>query len=86
MMIIIMMMCSYYVYMYRYKDDIALMAKMGIKHYRLSLAWSRILPNGTGEVSTTYHVNPSPYLPTCLPTNQPTYHWSTPRAWHSIPT
>lgn len=29
-----------------YKEDIALFAEMGFKVYRLSIAWSRIFPNG----------------------------------------
>lgn len=29
-----------------YKEDIALMAEMGFKTYRMSIAWSRIFPNG----------------------------------------
>lgn len=31
---------------YRYKEDIALFAEMGFKMYRLSIAWTRIFPNG----------------------------------------
>nr|WP_154893770.1 6-phospho-beta-glucosidase [Paenibacillus xylanexedens] len=31
---------------HRYKDDIALFAEMGFKCFRLSIAWSRIFPNG----------------------------------------
>lgn len=31
---------------HRYKEDIALMAEMGFKTYRMSIAWSRIFPNG----------------------------------------
>ncbi len=31
---------------HRYKEDIALMAEMGFKVFRLSIAWSRIFPNG----------------------------------------
>lgn len=31
---------------HRYKEDIALFAEMGFKCYRLSIAWTRILPNG----------------------------------------
>ena len=29
-----------------YKEDIELMAEMGFKCYRMSIAWSRIYPNG----------------------------------------
>ena len=31
---------------HRYKEDIALLAEMGFKVFRLSIAWSRIFPNG----------------------------------------
>lgn len=31
---------------HRYKEDIALFAEMGFKTFRLSVAWSRIFPNG----------------------------------------
>lgn len=31
---------------HRYKEDIALMAEMGFKVFRTSIAWSRIFPNG----------------------------------------
>ncbi|RKD71324.1 6-phospho-beta-glucosidase [Sinobaca qinghaiensis] len=31
---------------HRYKEDIALFAEMGFKVYRMSIAWSRIFPNG----------------------------------------
>lgn len=34
---------------HRYKEDVALMAEMGMKSYRFSIAWSRIFPDGTGE-------------------------------------
>ena len=36
---------------HRYKEDIALMAEMGFKAYRFSIAWTRILPKGTGEIN-----------------------------------
>ena len=31
---------------HRYKEDIALFGEMGFKTYRLSIAWTRIFPNG----------------------------------------
>lgn len=31
---------------HKFADDIALMAQMGIKSYRFSISWTRILPNG----------------------------------------
>ena len=36
---------------HRYKEDVALMAELGLKTYRFSIAWTRIYPNGTGEVN-----------------------------------
>ena len=35
----------------RYKEDVALMAEMGLKAYRFSISWSRIYPMGRGEVN-----------------------------------
>ncbi|MBL4933418.1 glycoside hydrolase family 1 protein [Clostridium paridis] len=36
---------------HRYKEDVALMAEMGLKAYRFSIAWSRIYPEGNGQVN-----------------------------------
>ncbi|MFL2079885.1 glycoside hydrolase family 1 protein [Marinilactibacillus psychrotolerans] len=36
---------------HHYKEDIALFAEMGFKAYRFSIAWTRIIPNGTGEIN-----------------------------------
>lgn len=36
---------------HRYKEDVKLMAEMGLKTYRFSIAWTRIYPNGNGEVN-----------------------------------
>ena len=36
---------------HRYKEDIALMAKCGMKTYRFSIAWSRIFPQGKGQIN-----------------------------------
>lgn len=36
---------------HRYKEDVALMKEMGLKAYRFSIAWSRIYPQGRGEVN-----------------------------------
>lgn len=30
----------------KYKEDIQLAKEMGLSHYRMSVAWSRILPTG----------------------------------------
>ena len=38
-------------HMHRYKDDYDLMKNLGIKAYRFSLNWSRIMPDGIGRVN-----------------------------------
>jgi beta-glucosidase len=40
--------CDHY---HRYAEDITLMQKIGLSAYRLSIAWPRILPRGTGETN-----------------------------------
>jgi len=36
---------------HRFLEDIALMKKLGLKNYRLSLAWSRLFPQGYGPIN-----------------------------------
>ncbi|EOH97056.1 glycosyl hydrolase [Enterococcus moraviensis ATCC BAA-383] len=36
---------------HRYKEDVALMKEQGLKAYRFSVAWTRIFPNGRGEIN-----------------------------------
>ena len=36
---------------HRFKEDVALMAKLGLKAYRFSISWSRVLPEGKGEIN-----------------------------------
>ncbi|MDD2798581.1 MAG: GH1 family beta-glucosidase [Bacteroidales bacterium] len=36
---------------HRYESDIKLMAELGIKHYRFSISWPRIIPQGRGKVN-----------------------------------
>lgn len=40
--------CDHY---HRYKEDVALMKEIGIKSYRFSISWPRVLPEGTGKVN-----------------------------------
>lgn len=37
---------------HHYREDIALFKELGIQTYRFSIAWSRIIPDGDGEVNT----------------------------------
>lgn len=36
---------------HRYAEDVALLAELGLKAYRFSIAWTRIIPDGTGPVN-----------------------------------
>lgn len=40
--------CDHY---HRYREDIALMKELGIKAYRFSVSWPRVLPDGVGAVN-----------------------------------
>ena len=40
--------CDHY---HHYKEDVKLMSELGLKAYRFSIAWTRVLPDGTGKVN-----------------------------------
>ena len=40
--------CDHY---HRYESDAALMRDLGIRHYRLSVAWPRVVPDGDGPIN-----------------------------------
>jgi beta-glucosidase/6-phospho-beta-glucosidase/beta-galactosidase len=75
--------CDHY---HRYREDIEIMRKMGVKAYRFSLAWPRVIPLGSGaanEAGLAFYdrlidgllaasIEPWPWL--CL------YHWDLPQA------
>lgn len=41
--------CDHY---HRYRDDVGLMADLGLNAYRFSIAWARLLPRGRGRLNT----------------------------------
>jgi len=55
--------CDFY---HRYKEDIALLAEMGLKVFRFSIAWTRILPEGIGEVNRKGIAFYNEVIDTCL--------------------
>lgn len=69
---------------HHYKEDVALFAEMGFKAYRFSISWSRIIPNGVGEVNPQGIEFYSNLIDECLKYNiQPIvtmYHFDLPAA------
>ncbi len=71
--------CDFYA---RYTRDLELMARLGIKNFRFSLSWSRIIPNGTGRVNPMGIEFYNRVIDTCLKHGiEPwitLYHWDLP--------
>lgn len=69
---------------HRFKEDIALMAEAGLKTYRFSIAWSRIFPQGNGQVNEKGLEFYSQLIDQCLKYGiEPMvtiYHWDLPQA------
>jgi beta-glucosidase len=77
--------CDHY---HRYREDIALMRSLGVKAYRFSVAWPRVLPAGRGGVNegglafydrlvdALLEAGIEPWL--CL------YHWDLPQALQDL--
>ncbi|KAJ6815482.1 beta-glucosidase 6 [Iris pallida] len=67
-----------------FKDDIQLMADMGMDAYRFSIAWSRIFPNGSGEVNQAgidhYNELIDALLEKGIEPYVTLYHWDLPQA------
>ncbi len=73
--------CDHY---HRWREDVALMRRLGLRAYRFSMAWTRILPNGRGAVNQRgldfysrlvdelLAANITPYITL--------YHWDLPQA------
>ena len=77
--------CDHY---HRYKEDVRLMKEMGVKAYRFSVAWSRILPSGKGEVNEKglffYRNLIEELLTAGIEPFITLYHWDLPQALQDI--
>ncbi|MFI7432878.1 GH1 family beta-glucosidase [Micromonospora haikouensis] len=73
--------CDHY---HRYADDVALMAELGLKAYRFSIAWPRIQPDGTGPVEPRgldfYDRLTDALLANGIDPIVTLYHWDLPQA------
>ena len=68
----------------RYKDDVAIMAELGLNAYRFSVAWGRIYPQGTGSINKKgldfYSRLVDELLTKGIKPNLTLYHWDLPEA------
>ncbi|EYU28848.1 hypothetical protein ABFS82_12G093300 [Erythranthe guttata] len=71
---------------HRYNEDIQLMKDMGMDAYRFSIAWSRIFPNGTGEINQAgikhYNNLIDALLSNGIEPYVTLYHWDLPQSLH----
>lgn len=69
---------------HRMEEDVALMKDMGLKTYRFSVAWTRIFPNGNGEVNeaglTFYDRLINELINNDITPMITVYHWDLPQA------
>jgi len=68
----------------RFREDVALMRELGLKAYRFSIAWARVLPGGTGAVNSRgldhYERLVDELLANGIQPMATLYHWDLPAA------
>jgi beta-glucosidase len=73
--------CDHY---HRFRDDVALMAELGLDAYRFSVSWPRVLPDGTGSVNAAgiafYDRLVDALLEARIRPFVTLYHWDLPQA------
>jgi beta-glucosidase len=73
--------CDHY---HRFPDDIQLMVNLGIRDYRFSIAWSRIIPDGRGAVNQAgidfYRRLVDGLLAAGITPHATLFHWDSPQA------
>jgi beta-glucosidase len=73
--------CDHY---HRYREDVALMAELGLDAYRFSVSWPRVLPDGTGRVNEAgldfYDRLVDELLAHGITPHLTLYHWDLPQA------
>jgi len=75
--------CDHY---HRYKEDVALMKELGLKTYRFSISWSRVIPDGVGAVNPKgiafYQSLVDELLAAGIEPIVTLYHWDLPYVLH----
>ena len=73
--------CEFYT---RWKDDIKLMKELGLQAFRFSISWSRVMPDGTGQVNQAglnfYSQLVDALLAVGIRPYVTLYHWDLPQA------
>jgi beta-glucosidase len=68
----------------RYAEDVAIMAQLGLRSYRFSISWSRVMPDGRGAVNAKgidfYSRLVDALLERGIQPNATLYHWDLPAA------
>ena len=77
--------CDHY---HRFKDDVKLMAELGIKHYRFSMSWPRIIPDGRGAVNEKgvdfYRRLTDTLVDHGITPHATLFHWDSPQALEDL--
>lgn len=70
----------------RFKEDIKIMKKIGLKAYRFSISWPRLIPNGTGKINKQgikfYHDLIDELLANNIEPYITLFHWDLPLTLH----
>jgi beta-glucosidase len=73
--------CDHY---HRFREDVAILAELGLRAYRFSIAWPRVLPAGTGRVNAAgldfYDRLVDELLGHGIAPHATLYHWDLPQA------
>ena len=73
--------CDHY---HRWREDVAIMKELGLKSYRFSISWPRVLPEGTGRVNEAgvrfYQQLCDALLEAGIEPMVTLYHWDLPTA------
>ena len=77
--------CDHY---HRMEDDVALMADLGLKSYRFSISWPRVMPDGRGAVSSAgldfYHRLVEQLLAHDIVPCPTLFHWDLPSGLEEV--
>jgi beta-glucosidase len=75
--------CDFY---HRYADDIKMMVDLGLRHFRFSISWPRVLPAGVGAVNAKgldfYSRLVDALLAAGITPHATLFHWDLPQALH----